>query len=345
MTPARTLLLAALTTLLLASVAVAHVERPSYFPNPAPDTEVSPAAGGEVPKARSLASALKKKLPGTTRVVCQSDSLKRLRSSIATARRSGYSLRPSDVRKLSSKQAKKLLKVNKKLRKMCRFREIQPAVEASKNNDRVVVMPGLYLEPTARAKPTNDPACEKFRTNGDKPGEEGNALSYAYQFKCPNDQNLIAVMGREVGTGTDPIPPREDRTGIPNLGKCIRCNVQMEGSGVGPDDVVIDAGDETKGNGGPNGVGSKKDVVVRADRADGFVFKNATVRHGGEHGLYVLETDGYLLDRFKAFFNGLYGTLVFVSDHGIQQNCETVGHGDSGIYPGGPVETGEQRPP
>lgn len=344
MTLARTLPVTALATLALASVAFGHVERPSYFPDPAPDTSVQPAAGGEVPKARSLASALRKKLPGKTRVVCQSDSNKRLRAAVGAARRDGYLIRPNDRRKLSAKAAKKLLKLNAKLRKMCRFREIQPAVEASRNNDRVVVMPGLYLEPTARARPTNDPACEKYRTNGDKPGEEGNALSYAYQFHCPNDQNLIAVIGREIGGGTDPVPPREDRTGIPNLGKCIRCNIQIEGSGVSADDVVIDAGDESKGNGGPNGAGSKKDVAVRADRADGFVFKNATVRHAGEHGLYVLETDGYLLDRFKAYYSRLYGTLTFASDHGRQSNCEGVGHGDSALYPGGAPETGVQRP-
>ena len=73
---------------------------------------------------------------------------------------------------------------------------------ASGNNDRVVVMPGIYLEPTARAKPTHDQSCDQYRTNGDKPGEEGNALSYAYQSNCPNDQNLVAVIGRAVGSGT-----------------------------------------------------------------------------------------------------------------------------------------------
>jgi hypothetical protein len=108
--------------------------------------------------------------------------------------------------------------------------------------------------------------------------------------------------------------------------------------------VVVDAGDASKGNGGHNGVGAKKDVVVRADRADGFVLRNMTLRHAGEHGIYVLETDGYMLDRFKAFYSRLYGTLTFASDHGVHQNCETVGHGDSGIYPGGAPETGVQRP-
>src|SRR3712207_8455854 len=37
----------------------------------------------------------------------------------------------------------------------CRYREIQPAVDRSRNNDRVVIMPGLYLELTARRQPTN----------------------------------------------------------------------------------------------------------------------------------------------------------------------------------------------
>src|SRR3712207_6037759 len=112
----------------------------------------------------------------------------------------------------------------------------------------------------------NDKSCDKYRTNGDKPGEEGTALSYTYQFNCPNDQNLVAVMGRAPGPGTDPQPPLENRHGIPNTGACIRCNFQIEGSGVVPDDVVIEAGDASKGTGGPSGEGAKKDVGIRADR-------------------------------------------------------------------------------
>jgi hypothetical protein len=340
----RVLWCALLVSLLSAAVASAHVERPAYFPDPAAEKAGGVSAGGEIPKIRSLASALNKKLPGTTRVVCQSNSLTLVKQSIAKARKSGYEIRPTDKRSLSKKSGDRLMKLNRKLKKLCKYKEIQPAVTASGNNDRVVIMPGLYLEPTARAKPTNDEACQKFRTNGDKPGEEGNALSYAYQFNCPNDQNLIAVMGRSVSSEPDPVPPRSNRHGIPNPGQCIRCNVQIEGSGVSADDVVIDAGDQTKGNKGPNGVGAKKDVVIRADRADGFVLRNVTLRHAGEHGVYVLETDGYVLDRFKAFYSKLYGTLTFASDHGLHSNCETVGHGDSGIYPGGAPETGTQRP-
>jgi hypothetical protein len=331
-------------SLVLAAPAAAHVERPAYWPDPAADTSISPATGGGVPKARSLASALRRKLPGTTRVVCQDNSMALVRQSIRRARKNGWDIRPSDQRKLGRKRARALLSINRRLKKMCKFSEIQPAVNASGNNDRVVVMPGLYEEPTARAQPTNDPACDQYRTNGDKPKQEGTALSYEYQLKCPNDQNLIAVMGRALSDTKPPMPPRGNRHGIPDEGPCIRCNFQIEGSGVDADDVIIEAGDASKGDGGPNGVGTAKDVGIRADRADGFVLKNMKVRHAKEHGIYVLEADGYLLTNFKAFYNGLYGTLTFVTDHGVQQNCEGVGHGDSAVYPGAAVETGRQRP-
>jgi hypothetical protein len=336
-------LLALVATLLVAAPAFAHVERPSYWPDPAPDCGVKPCAGGEVPKIRSLASALNRKLPGRTRVVCQQDSMKQLRASVAHAIKDGYNIRPTDHRSFSEKQGKRLIRINAKLFKLCNYREIQPAVFDSGNNDRVVIMPGLYEEPTARSKPTRDPACKDLKTDGDHPGEENGAYTYKGEFTCPNDANLIAVMGREPGPNPPPKPPNWDRHGIPDLGPCVRCNLQMEGSGVSADDVVVEAGDASKGNGGPNGAGHKKDVGIRADRADGFVLRNITVRHAAEHGIYVLESDGYVLDRFKAFYNGLYGTLVFVEDHGIQQNCEAVGHGDSGLYPGAAADTGYQR--
>src|SRR3954454_14257355 len=222
---------ALLSVLLMPALTSAHIERASYWPDPAPDCSVQPCAGGAVPKARSLASALNRKLPGATRVVCQSDSIARLKSSIAAARKNGYDIRPTDHRSFSTRSGRRLLAVNQKLRRLCRYHEIQPAVDASRNNDRVVVMPGLYTEPTAAAKPTNDPACDKYKTHS-YTGDPG-ALSHAYQLHCPHDANLIAVIGR--GEAAEPDPAPEDRHGIPNPGECIRCNFQLEGSGVSAD--------------------------------------------------------------------------------------------------------------
>ncbi|MBN1527564.1 MAG: right-handed parallel beta-helix repeat-containing protein [Thermoleophilaceae bacterium] len=328
------------------SQATAHVERASYWPNPAPDRSVKPPTGGKVPKARSLYTALDRKPAGTTRVVCQDSSISRLRKAIGKARTEGYKLRPSErARHISKSQGRRLLAFNRRLRAKCRFASIQEAVDRSGNNDRVVIMPGLYTEPESRAAPTQDPRCADLKQLNDRQDQTGasqsGAVSYAYQVKCPNDQNLIAVIGRANGKGTDPQPPRDDRHGIPNLGPCIRCNLQLEGSGVGPDDVIIDGGRVASGNKGP--IGAKKDVGIRADRADGFVLRNMTVRHVNEHAIYVLEADGYRLERFKAFYAGEYGVLTFVEDHGLMQNCEAAGHGDSGLYPGAGAEGGDQR--
>jgi hypothetical protein len=378
-----------------ATTSSAHIERASYWPDPAPDRSISPPTGGKVPKYRSLFKVLNPRRAGRTHVVCtgsvpssrrvrnlrravrqarserasrarvrslkrrlraakrryrgrvaRNPSIARLRRSLAEVRRNGFKIRPTDRprhvgqgrNQSNARLRARLLAQNERLLARCRFNSIQKAVNAARNNDYVVIMPGLYTEPESRRAPTNDPRCDGLEQQNDEGSSE--AVSYAYQVKCPNDQNLIAVIGREVGPGEDPQPPRWERRGIPNLGKCIRCNVQMQGSGATPDDVVIDAGRVESGDKGP--IGAKKDVAIRADRADGFVLANVKVRHAREHNIYVIESDGYLLDRFKTLYAGEYGVLTFVPDHGIMQDCQAAGHGDAGLYPGAAPETGEE---
>jgi hypothetical protein len=328
--------------LVAASVASAHIERASYWPLPAPDCSIKhkPCAGGVVPTVRSLKSALHNSRRSTARVVCQPDSLERLQRSIKEAETSGYVLRPTQPRQMISKrEGKALLSLNRRLFAKCAYNSIQAAVTASGNNDRVVIMPGLYTEPQSRAAPTNDPACAQYKIKNDR-GNTG-AVSYTYQWHCPNDQNLIAVLGRLPGPKPPPDPPLSDRHGIPDRGPCVRCNLQMEGSGVSPDDVTIDAGNVANGDHGPPE--PVKDVGIRADRADGFVLLNVKVRHAKEHDVYVMETNGYVLERFKTFYAGEYGVLTFVEDHGLIQNCEAAGNGDSGLYPGAGAKTGAGR--
>src|SRR5215210_4019692 len=144
------------------SSALSHVERNSYWPDPAPDTSIKPAAGGKVPKVRSLSSALRKKPPGVTRVVCRRDSLRRAYRSIRSARVKGFRLRPSrPLKKISLKQAKRLRKLNRAFKRRCKYGNIQTAVFRSRNNDRIVVMPARYSEDKSRRKPTDDPRCDK----------------------------------------------------------------------------------------------------------------------------------------------------------------------------------------
>jgi hypothetical protein len=387
------------------AIALAHIERASYWPDPAPDTSVNPPAGGAVPAVRPLATALEPGQAGTTRVVCkgarvaqphlknvaklrklrkkakangksiqvkwltkkikkakrsntaklaawqravrQNPSMQALDASLADAVAHGYVLRPSQPRvQVSQQDAERIHDLNAHLLDRCRYDSIQAAVNDSGNNDRVEVMPGVYTEPASRAAPTNDPACASLKETNDK-GETG-AVSYRYQVSCPNDQNLIAVIGRQPGPNLPPQPPAEDRHGIPDIGPCVRCNLEIQGTGVSPDDVVVDGGDPSLGDHsapGPNPPSYAKDVGIRADRADGFVLDNVKVRHVNEHDVYVIETDGFHLDRLKTPYAGEYGVLTFVADHSLIENCDAWGSGDSGIYPGAAADTWDAVPP
>jgi hypothetical protein len=338
---------AVLAALALPALALAHLERPSYWPDPAPDTDVSPPAGGKVPKARSFGSLKTGAGPGKVFVVCKGNngrgSLKALRSSLRQAKKGGYRLRPSQPKiKVSKGKAKRMMKVNKKLARKCRFDSVQKAVFRAGNNDRIAIMPGRYTEPESRAQPTNDPRCTPDLLQEDASGDL--TPSYEYQVTCPNDQNLIYVQGREV-VGEPVVPPLDDRQGIPEqeLGDCVRCNLQIEGTGVKPEDVLLDAGTGYTGK-GPKAKpgGYSKHVVMRVDRADGFVGKNFLTRGALEHGFYNEEVDGVLLDRVKFFWSADYGHLSFTSDHSVIQNCEGFGAGDAVIYPGAAPETGSQ---
>jgi hypothetical protein len=337
----------AIAAFVLPSLASAHLERPSYWPDPAADTSVSPPAGGKVPKARSLASAVTGKGAGQVRVVCKGSdgkaSLQRASRSIGQAYSKGFRLRPSQPKKkIGLARARALVKANVALARKCAYHSIQRAVFDSGNNDRVVIMPGRYKEPGSRKKPVNDPRCVPDLLQEDASGDM--TPSYEYQVTCPNDQNLIYVQGRKV-KGEPIQPPLEDRHGIPaqELGRCVRCNLQIEGSGAKPTDVILDAGKQYDGNGPAARPGAyAKDVILRIDRADGFVARNLLTRGAAEHGIYVEETDGYLLDRTKFFWAADYNNLTFTSDHGLYRNCDGFGAGDSVVYPGAAPETGSQ---
>jgi hypothetical protein len=186
------------------------------------------------------------------------------------------------------------------LLKNCRYRSIQAAVNRARNGTRILVMPGVYRELGSRGGAP--PGCEDVyqRTaNGQF------ALTYDEQRQCPNAQNLIAILGDTNG----------DRI-------CdSKCNIQIEGTGSRPEDVRIE-GDRSKLN------------VIRADRADGIYIRNLLVELSDFNNIYVLETNGFRVNRVISRYSREYGILSFTSDHGIYENCDTYGSGDSGVYPG-----------
>lgn len=178
------------------------------------------------------------------------------------------------------------------------FRNIQQAVDAvTTRGTRILVLPGVYRERPSRAPLT--PECARVAAQP--------TLTYEQQVACPHAQNLIAILGDGPDEGTS----CDDRL----------CDLQVEGTGSRPTDVVVD-GD------------FRRHVVLRADRADGVYFRNFTVQHAPEFGLYVLETDGFVIDRMVGRWNEAYAFLTFADDHGKYVDCEAYGNGDSGLYPG-----------
>ncbi len=110
-----------------------------------------------------------------------------------------------------------------------------------------------------------------------------------------------------------------------------------------PEDVIVDTGSDYESK-SPYAKPGKfgKHVAFRADRADGFVGRNFSMRGAIEFGFYVEETDGVLLDKTKFFWNADYGHLSFTTDHNRIQNCDGFGSGDAVVYPGASPETGAQ---
>lgn len=202
---------------------------------------------------------------------------------------------------LIARLPKELRKTNQQLYAQCRrdgFQHIQAAIDAVQvRGTRILIQPGVYREEPGRAPLS--PQCAAL--------VEVEPLSYEQQVACPHAQNLITIFG----DGPDDGIACDERL----------CDLQLEGTGARPEDVVVD-GEFQRHN------------VIRADRTDGIYFRNFTVQHAPDYALYVLETDGFVIDRMLGRWNSRYAFLTFASDHGLYTDCEAHGNGDSGLYPG-----------
>jgi hypothetical protein len=271
----------ALVLALAAAPAFGHSERTSYFPNFNTETnkfdppvEVGPP--GKPPAYRNRGTAL---------VVCKGDSGRRIQ---ALPRR--------------TRRERAVRRRNLTLLRHCRFRHIQAAVTAARNNTRILLLPGVYREEPSLAVPDEDPKCKDMK----QPTSDGHHVpTYEYQYNCPNAQNLVAIHGDG---------PDADR-------KCDRkCNIQISGTSR-PQDVYID-------------VARQKEHGIRADRADGVYLSNFTIELANFNNIYVLETNGFHFNKIVSGHALNYDFLTFTSDNGLYENLEAYGGGDSGIYPG-----------
>ena len=219
--------------------------------------------------------------------------------------------RPESERRIEKIENDRLRKDNKELLKECRFRNIQDAVNAVKRkNTTIYMLPGVYEEKPNR----NQPKCgHKYAHSGEEEGAP--ILSYKQQLRCKHHQNLIGIFGDD--------NPKDD------VRECnaVVCGLQLEGTGETTGDVLITGGFNKKGN-------FAKLNGIRADRADGVFFKNFTIELFEFNALYILETDGFVIDDVTARYNDEYGFLTFAVDHGVYKNCNGYNNGDSLIYPG-----------
>lgn len=201
----------------------------------------------------------------------------------------------------------KLREDNLALYERCRedgYGHIQAAVDAVRRRGTRI----LILPGVYREGPSARKDCASV--------DEDGILSYETQRACPHDQNLIAIFG----DGPDKDIACDRRL----------CDLQIEGS-ARRGDVIIDNR-------------FAKLNAIRADRADGIYFRNFTVQNSEFNSIYVMETDGFVIDRVLARWNDEYGFLTFASDHGLYKRCEAYGNGDSGVYPGSAADHHGARP-
>src|SRR4029453_9016316 len=97
-------------------------------------------------------------------------------------------------------------------------------------------------------------------------------LSFEQQLQCPNNQNLVAIFNKQ--------------------------DLQIEGTGAAPTDVLFDAA-------------YSKLNAIRADRSNGIYVRNLTTQHTTYNGIYIMETDGLVIDNVVGRWTDEYGFLTF----------------------------------
>jgi len=199
-----------------------------------------------------------------------------------------------------------LQSLNRALYKECLrdgFRDLQTAVDhIGQAGTTIFVLPGLYQEEPSLL-PESD-ACNHLDAPRAPAPAGYQILSFEQQKACPHQQNLVGIFGVD--------------------------NLQIEGTGASPSDVVFDAQ-------------FQKLNVIRGDRTNGLYLRNFTAERSTFNAVYVLETDGFVINDVVGRWDVEYGFLTFASDHGLITGCEAYGNGDSGVYPGGTSDINRAR--
>jgi hypothetical protein len=99
---------------------------------------------------------------------------------------------------------------------------------------------------------------------------------------------------------------------------CLHCDLQVEGTGERPEDVVLEGGREHA-------------VGIRAEHANGLYLRNLTAQRYSRSAVEVVWTDGFVLDRVTGRWNGSHGLAAMAVDHGVVADCTATGNSGAGI--------------
>ncbi len=183
------------------------------------------------------------------------------------------------------------------------YRDLQAAVDAVTGAGQTIKM----LPGLYQELPSLEPATgECADLVGLRTSElyQYEVLTLEQQIQCPHNQNLVGIFNID--------------------------GLQIEGTGAEPGDVVLDGQFE-------------KLNVLRADNADGFYLRNITVQRSQFNAVYIMETDGFVIERSVGRWNDEYGFLTFAVDHGLYTEAEGYGNGDSAFYPGAASNINAER--
>ncbi len=179
------------------------------------------------------------------------------------------------------------------------YRTLQAAVSAVNQVGMIIkLLPGVYQEAPSLTPPS--PRCANLVAPDATLGYQ--VLTWDQQVACPNLQNLVAIQSKR--------------------------DLQIEGTGAKPTDVVIDAQ-------------YQKLMAVRVDRSPGLYLRNFTAEHTTSTGVYLMESDGFAVDHVTGRWNNEDGVDAFADDHGLITDCETYGNGYAGLAAEATPDTGD----
>ena len=187
-----------------------------------------------------------------------------LRESIYKARQHGYRLRPSQPKLYLSRRAAHGVPAQAEPRPGAQVplqRDPQPAVNASGEQ-----------RPGDRASPGTKQRADVARTAAQRPAlrrhdPDGPGRSQDPELPLPGHLPQRPEPGprggpRRLASCLRLSPPLMNRQGIPDLGACVRCNLQFEGTGVVPTDVIVDGASDYESSdrrGAPAHAGQARD--------------------------------------------------------------------------------------